>query len=818
MRWLNSKREARGQSGYNSDNQKSGIVVDLSKAQKRHSAAPAGFTRIPKSKHGGYRKKVGDRYAYWYPDGHKAEDHIDWEADVAAGRGTALIKPGHFVALLGDPKGIYSWTPDARKAPADPQLTWVTPVSPDDGHAVGTPIQVKRNKIQPQRSRDLSRRPKQPKRKKKQPKWKARHDPKKLAERGNKNTPEALEAASRRKRSEARKILVQKITEAQELLDRTGRRRVRSPQRRAALQSAIVAARKELETVRERVGGPGQLTDAPSPQAQAAVWADSTAKKGTVLHKLENGAYPLIEFKGDDDHFGHRKRTHGIFLPPQDVQRAFSEFSDVFDNAASKVARTYRVSSGPALEDIRAGSRLGFMLALRSYAGGQPFEIHARRYAAVYAQQAARDAISGGGATIPKRQMQMIHGLIAARARAASKVDGDPTDEQIAKEWHLTKKQTFTGRVESLGTYPHPTKEDKRVDQSNEQVPLDSWRIVGPDGKPHGKEYPGKLVLIREIDPILDGSRVEDTDWMNLNEGAIVPTGADPTLPVGSRYHLRQGIDEVLAEMPDQSSELISVLFGLDPIPFGGESLEAGDNRRQNPDYAVTAVELSDRLGLAAPDASRRDKQRKAKAAMENAVRVFQAKADEMGFRHIADRAKKWGRLVVDDGPEPIKAFEGPTHHELSERFGGPDKVAIYAAAVRAGKGEAVAAKLDKLKAGTLSAKQRDNLMSDYFEQRDKERLAEFRRQTRTVSVDPSRVKDVGTGTSGDSDWLYTPEILAGSGTIALPYRELVNEQQRAASEKRLKRQSKVWSDQRFQRFMGRGQQYERMKQGGDNG
>ena len=822
MGGLLAKREVPVEGSYNSDNQFSDDFVDLFKAKKRHPAAPSGFQRIPRSKHDGYRKRVGDHYAYWYPDGHKAEDQLDWEADVGAGQGTALIKPGHFVTVIGGPKGIFAWTPDARKASKDPQLTWVTPVSPEDGHAIGTPIEVKRGKVQPQRSRDLSRRPKKKPKPKKQPKWKTRHDPKKLAQRGSKprpNSPEALEAVSRRERAAARELLIQKIGEAQEALDRTGRRRIRSPQRRAALKTAIVAARKELDKIRERVGGPGRMTDAPSEEARAAVWFDSTAKAGTILHKLENGAYALFQIPGGDDHFEHNKRTHGVFLPPEDVRKAFDEFSDVFDNAAAKVGRTYRTSSGPEMEDIRAGARLGFMLALRTYAGGGPFELHARRYASVYAQQAARDVISGGGATIPKRQMQMVHGLIAARARAASKAKGPPTDEQIAKAWFLTKKATFSGRSETLGTYPHPTKEDRRVNQSNEQVPLESWQVVGPDGVPHGPEYPGKLALLREVDPILDGSRVEDTDWMNMNEAMIVPTGVDPSLPLGSRYQLRQELDQVLAELPNDSSEVLTVLFGLDPVPASGADLEAPDEgRRLNPNYAVTAVELSDRLGLAKPGATRRDKQRKAKAAVEQAIRLFQTKADALGYRHIADSAKDWDQMIAPQRPEPIQIPEGPTQRELSERFGGSDKVAIYAAAVRAGNGEAVATKLDKLKAGKLSAKQRDNMMREYMEQRDQERLAEFRRQTRTRSVDPSQVKDVSTGTPGEAGWLYTPEILAGSGTIALPYRELVNEQQRAASENSLKRQSKVWTDARFQRFMGRGQQFERMKQGGDNG
>ena len=819
MRWSAAKREDIGEESYDSDNRTTGRFLDLIKAKKRHPAAPTGFTRIPKSKHGGYRKKIGDHYGYWYPDAHKAEDHLDWEADVSAGRGTATITPGTFVALTSGPKGIFVYTPDARKAPADPKLTWVTPVSPEHGHAHGTPIQVKRDHVQAQRSVNIARPPKKAKTRraktpKTPPKWQARHDPQKLARRG-KNPADELETKSRKARAKAREVLISKIAEAQEVLDRAGRRRIRSPAKRAALQDAIVAARAELETVSDRVGGPGKLTDKPSANIQAAVYSDSTAKAGTILHNLENGAYALVQFHGKDEHFEHGRRTHGIFVPPQDVKAAFNEFADVFDNAASEVARTYRVGSAPELEDVRSGARLGFMLALRTYVGGQPFEIHARRYAAVYAQQAARDVRSGGAATIPKRQMQMIHGLIAAKSRAASKAGGEPTDEQIAASWYLSKKSTFTGRSANLGTYPHPTQADKRIEQSDEQVPLGPWQVLGPDGVPRGKEHPGKLALIREIDPILSGSRVEDSEWLNENEGSIVPTGADPTLPVGARYHMRQEIDQVLADLPNDQAELLTVLFGLDPVPFGGESLEAGDEKRRvNPDHAVTAVELSDRMGLAKPDSTIRDKQRKAKAAVETAIRTFKIKADALGYRHIADRASDWDRMISPDRPEPLKTPSGPSHNDLSERFGGDDKVAIYSAGIRAGNGEAVAAKLDKLKAGKLSAKQHDAMLTDYLTQRDAERLAEFRRQTRTVAVDPAIVRDASTGTPGDSDWLYTPEVLDGA------MRALVSGRQSSTAGSGDTKQSKVWTDRRFQSFMGQGQQHERMspQQGGDNG
>jgi len=789
------------------------MLPALQKA-KRPSGVPSGFSRIPKGKRGGYRKKVGDHYAYWYPDEHKAEPHLDWEDDLGAGRGTAAIEPGHFVTIIGSRK-MYSWTPEAGKTPPEGK-TWVTALP-----LPGPPVLVDTAKIQPQRSFNPDDRKR--KRKKPEPKWKTRHDPEALKRRKKKvapptpkkKTPLSDELETQRKRRERRAELVAKIAEAEEMLARTGRRRIRSPDRIAALKMAIVAAQKDLSAVRTEIGPSGvKLTDAPTVEARTLAYEDSTAKPGTFLHKLESGHYPLIEYGKKDGHFEHSRRTHGVFVPPQDVPGVFVEFSDVVLNPALKVARTYGIKSEAEKEDIISGAKLGFMLALRSYTGGGPFEVHARRYASVYAALAARDLKSGGGATIPKEQMQMLHGLMAARARAQAITGAEPSDEQVAKEWYLSKKNTFTGRQSTLGVYPHAKRKDKEgnpilVDQSNEQVPMEPWQVHGPDGKPHGREYPGKLQLIREMTPILDGSRVEDSQWINDNPGLVLPGGADPTLPAGTRYHIRKEVDQVLAELSPTHQEVLTTLFGLDPEDLVVAPPKAGEESRRvrGEDFAINAEDLADRLGLSSPDDSLRTKQRKAKEAVKHATVMFREAAHRLGFRQVADRASRWTRLADSGKAEPIRGGGGPTHGELSERFGGDDKLAIYGAAVRAGSGKAVAEKLDKLKAGTLPVKEREKLISNYIKQRDKERLASFRRQTRTVSVDPSEAHDVGpgTGTPSEADWLYTTQLEQGA------LQALVNGTKPPPQTKGpLRGTKRVWTEERFQRFMGREQQWRR--------
>ena len=800
-----------------------GLSSALSKA--RGPKPPAGYMRIPKTKHGGYRKKVGSKWIYWYPDEHKLEIHLDYEDDPTVGRGTSTLKPGQFVGVTGRRGQLFVWTPDA--GPHAEGYSYVTAYDPEHERAAGEPERVMENTIQAQRSFD----PESRKRTRKQPKWKSRHVSEKeakvaRAKRQSKRTKARPPAPVGRKRKAipgTPDALLEEISAAIAALHG-----LKDPDKRAALLIKIDEMRSKLGTL-----SPGKLTDLPAPEAATAVFEDSTAKPGTYLHRLENGHYPLVEFAADDQHFAQNRKSHGVFVPKSDQAAILEEFSDVISNPAISVAKSFRIPrySGekefsPEYEEILSGSQLGFILALRSYTGGTPFEHYARQYASVYAQRAARDLLGGGTATLPHRQMQMLHGLIAARNRARAKLGKDPNPDEIASEWYLTKKMTFTGRGD-LGVYPHPEKKqraprtaaDKKakrlgkivgpllVDQGSEQVPDKDWRVIGPDGEERGKSYHGKMKLIAAMDPILSGTRVETGEWVNEREGMVIPLGGDHGLPRGVQHQLRHEIDSVLAEMGSENAEVLTVLFGLDPEdvvsapPTAPKASGRGKERVKSQTFAIKAEDLADKLALTAPDAPLRTKQRAAKKARDKAILEFRVKAADSGFRHLDKNAAKWGPIDTGRRLEPPK---GPTHGELVEKFGGEDRVQIYAASVRAGTSKTVAAKLEKWKAGKLSARDRKKLKSDFYEQRDRDRYAEFKRQTAHVEIDPKDVKDAGGGTPSESDWLYAPLLEAGMMQALANRGSLADPGPRG--------EPRFMSEERFARFMGRERQYEAKK------
>lgn len=97
---------------------------------------PSGFSPIPGSKHGGYRKHKARGYEYWYPDEHKEGEHPDWEA-VPGSTGTSAMKPGQFALVMGHGSKLFKWTPEHEgDIPAD--QTWMTDLETGEHVAVLT--------------------------------------------------------------------------------------------------------------------------------------------------------------------------------------------------------------------------------------------------------------------------------------------------------------------------------------------------------------------------------------------------------------------------------------------------------------------------------------------------------------------------------------------------------------------------------------------------------------------------------------------------------------------------------------------------------
>jgi len=705
---------------------------------------PAGFMAFG-SKKGGYRKrKSSGGWLYWYPTEDKAHHTLDWEPDPKKGLGVDSIEAGAFIHV-GGRKGLFVWTPD--HAETDEKHTWVTPYDAAHKRAGGTPERVAKQSIQPMRSFDLAERKAEKKRKKKKA------------------------IARPRKRTQPRA----------------------KPPVRAKPPIVVGTPAKDQPPVPKDLEGVPIGAEA----RRAAVYADSQAAEGTFLHKLENGEYMLAVYK--DNHQAQNRREWAVFVPQADQAGMLQEFGAMIHAAARDVAKSHRIAmfndggETAEFEEVKSGAILGFVLSLRAFAGGQPFALKANDYCRVYATKAARETLTGGSAAIPHRQMQLVHGFIAARSRASQKTDS-PTQEAIARSWYLPKRLTFTGANSGLGVYSDG---DKVIDQAHEQVPNEPWQVKGPDGTEHGKVYPGKLQLIGEMERITAGDRVADSEWMNQNEGSLLPVGGDSTLPQGTQHHLRAELETILAKMPSSQAETLTVLFGLEREGLAGDTPQA-ESRRQSKSRTglMSDYDLAVELGLALPKDSDRTVQRKGERARSAATATYKEIANQLGAES-ANRVKRW--TAARSHVPKVKSVGGFSYNDLKERFGSDDRVQMFMAGQRAGEQERVGKLLDKEKAGKLSKKQSETLREWFYTRRREERQRQFEAHSKTHTVDPSLVHDTGPqrGTDPASSWLYAEEILTNH------LQNMLHPKNRSKVG-REKGTSRVMSEERFLRFMGR--------------
>jgi hypothetical protein len=768
------------------------IVADNSLSKAGVTKPPAGYSSIPNSKHRGFRKRKGRGWIYWYPTEHKHGDHHDWEADYGK-TGISDIKAGQFVSIQGR-HGLFVWTPDA--ADDDGKYTHVTTFDPEHGRAAGEPIRVRSSKLQPMKGKAKPKAPVKPR--------------------------------------------------------RTAPRRPPPKKRAGTPGGKLPPGRAITEPIKQGSGDHPVSEEA----ERSKVFADSRAKAGTFLHKVENGHYPLATFV-DRERGLRAKKSQGIFIPKADQAGMLQEFKGLLHSASRKVAASHAIdmrdsdgNESPDFEEIKSGANLGFLMALRGYSGGKPFAMIAQDYVNTYASYAARSALGGGGPSVPHQTMRLMHGYIAAKHRASRKTDEEPTKKAIARAWRLQKRDTFTGRAATLGVYHNDV--GKVVDQATEEVPFDGWQVRAPDGKELGKELPGKDRLISTLDRVLDGHRVLDSEWMNQNPHEVAGPHTDPDFPVGTQLHLRREIDDILSDMEQvgkpgsderkighQNARAIELLFGLTP------DAEPGEGRRQlSGNVVMSNEELAERLGIAKKGHSARHKRGLGAQARSAATEMFQRVAHEKGAEARL-HAQKWIEAGAPGQFFGTEESPGPSYRELFARFGADkqaiasakkqieqlrskrdtakddnqdqlssriavltghveglehERVRIYAAGVRAGRGDRVGKILKREKSGKASAAEKREVRQLYHEQRDRERLSEFLRYGRTRSVGSDEVETIPTGSDPESSWLYADEVMRGY-MQALLKRGSDPTTWRGPS---FGGESKVMSPARFQQFTGR--------------
>lgn len=179
----------------------------------------------------------------------------------------------------------------------------------------------------------------------------------------------------------------------------------------------------------------------------------STAKHGSYLAKVEGGHYPsrdVRRYEPDADGTPRIIRARTLYMPDMDKLGLLTEFAPLIRKIARNTSRTFGLAHD-AIPDLNSAAMEGMLVAIDSYPGGTSFGRHAGSIATDYARlHAAREF--AGGIAMPRRHARLLRTFIAAKAEAARTHEtGTPSVEEVAKMWRVRKRDVHPGLDKDAG-------------------------------------------------------------------------------------------------------------------------------------------------------------------------------------------------------------------------------------------------------------------------------------------------------------------------------------------------------------------------------
>lgn len=507
--------------------QKSGFLIEpVLTIALRKAGPPSGYSMAPNSKHGGYRKKVGGKWVYWY------------EGDAT----TTTVKPqwgeSHFVAGKFDKNPEHwAWT-----------LTHQRMIG---GVAGGVDLQSK----QPVKIAGMPNRLWQIVDAEKEPGWAQLRDVKN----GEKRLIEHERVMPVHWQIAARPVQSERGSKGSDEGDDD----------------------KEPYDPTEGEPDDGPITGYAGKRIPP--FEASVAPEGTALWSIENGAF---QFKAVQriiaDAAGVPRKVKRIepFVPDVAKVKLISEFEPLLRNAAKQAYKMHALKAtmqtGPTgkpenltMQDLTTSATEGLLRALQHYPGGMSFAAFAKHYVHGHVRvEAGRMRL--GGVKLADREQRMLPGFIAARATAGRKHGVDaPSAEQVAVHWRLLKRDLHTGLSSEQGTQP---------------VPLGAYRLRGEGAKgPKSlQHYPGKAELAERLLGLLEGERSASSD-RDETEGELFPgtggRGLDTEPKISAQHEIKKQLQQLESHTIESertsyrtnTAAVLTKLLGLDdgdPVPL----------------------------------------------------------------------------------------------------------------------------------------------------------------------------------------------------------------------------------------------------------
>ena len=297
-------------------------------------------------------------------------------------------------------------------------------------------------------------------------------------------------------------------------------------------------------------------------------YAESTAKPGSALSRVESGKYPVRTvryFAEDADGVPRMRERQAMAMPDADKVKLIKEFAPMVRKIARQTIKSFGIEKTSETEaDLQSAAMEGLLHAIDQYPGGVSFARHAKFLSDQYARlHAAREF--AGGMSMPRRHARLIRGFIAARAEAARMFETDkPTAEQTARVWKLNKRDIHEGLITG----------------KNEPLPMNRYGLRAGDIVT-GKEQPGKVEWAEHLGAFIDGqAKAEGSEYFDSGVGLYEGHGV---AGVGMSEHekiiVRHDLDPILEDMRNykwtegyrtyktDAAEIIKKMIGLDGEP-----------------------------------------------------------------------------------------------------------------------------------------------------------------------------------------------------------------------------------------------------------
>jgi hypothetical protein len=472
----------------------------LSESLRKGERPPKGYAVIPGGKKGGYRKKVGKGWSYWYPTAgekgeggrHAAAEYS--EDDFAAGNFDKVPGNWHFIRAGKGKTDIHAWT--------------VGGIDPHSKHPVkragmtGRLFQI----VDPEPAGH--------------PGWALLRDVNRPREDATLVQHNRVYPVEHSRHGEKRKKLV--VTPPPGGPGTGGGRRG-GPRR----------WEEGEDPTKPRPAAPtGWVVGS---EVRIQPYPDSRAKKGTMLHRVERGHYPRKSrrrWEADLDGVPRKEKSEVLFMPEGDKVLLLGEMQGLVRKSADRARRKLGVKKNQAvMEDLHSAAMEGLLHAIDNYKGGYSFAKSAATYAEQHARlHAAREFAGGFG--MSHTEQRMMPGFLAARAEANRVTGGDADAPTIARLWRLRKRD----RHRSL-------KEGK-----NDPIPLGDYSLKAGEIVT-GKDNPGKLKMAQEFVEFLDGQKghvdIGDDATTPLLPGAGTGYGMGTTERLEATHDLSVALETV---------------------------------------------------------------------------------------------------------------------------------------------------------------------------------------------------------------------------------------------------------------------------------